>query len=1187
MRPPNPLTLLLANEHPEEIKLITLTMRKYYPGCRVEAVYSGEEALEWAVKQDWHVILVDEQLPRQTEQDILPELRRRAPNAAMIVLAEREDISAAVQVMRAGADFYLFKKSAVYLSELPMVTKEVLEKRELRARLALAQDRYSRLIEILTDVAYELDAEGRFTAVSPAMVSLLGYTPQELTGAHYSKLLHPDELQNAARRFDERRTAERATRQVELRLVPKGGIPSTAITVEINAIGLYHQQQLLGTVGVLRRSPARQSVQSPGQTASPSHPSSISTVSPSASPLRPPDTRSLLHETLTLPKAERRRSPRIALHIDARLSLNGSAWNGIALNISLSGIFLVFDGIVPVSENQPIRLGLMSEVGVLEIRGTVRGIREVSGPESEPRGKPALGLAVQFTGLQTTEELILASLLDNLRDQPGKVKLRAQLTSQETGDLLLEVSSLGAADHHAAIHPGPSPVEENLNPERRFAARVKVAIPARVEPGEPSAPGSQYTALTTNLSVHGACLRLQSPLKPLGRRFLVRLLPPPALAAQHAKRSVDSSDYTVAGEIVWSAPETTEPAELGGGSSAGTIRLGLRFLRFNDEGQRRLAELIGRFLTSPARLEEWSEETKLVSELMECRNERGQRIAVYHDSPRKTLPPGSPVVIISPGYGETKKEYLTLAYYFASNGFHVLRYDLTNHVGESEGGIEHSTLSSMRQDLSALLSFVEHTWPASPMSVVATSLAGRVALKALGQDPRVKLLVLLTCVVDVQATLLAVHQEDLIGSYLRGVRRGVINMLGFNIDADGWLADASKEGYADLQTTIRDARLVKTPVILFAAEQDAWVRMESVKDVQTALGPNVRHLYLIPEALHRLQENPRKARAVFRQLVSCCLEACYPLSHGGEIQEPSQREIGLQHRLERERARAQHHMAKTDAVEFWRDYLSHFHYIGNISDYWHLLDQIYSLMGRLDEGERILDVGCGNGNFGMFLVINHAYRQQNIPRGKFDPPRYVGIDFVPSALLQARRNLRKVTAELQGKFPTILMPHSLLRTSLGLVDLHMPLPFRNDQFDRIVCNLVLSYLDDPLFTLRELLRVLAPNGRLILTNLKPHADLSQVYRNFLNTAQRPEEVEEAKQLLNNSGRIMQGESDGIFRFFDKQELTMLLMSSGAVQPRIYSTFANQAFIAVAEKPGTVRKARVGALRLPPQPRTEA
>ncbi len=98
------------------------------------------------------------------------------------------------------------------------------------------------------------------------------------------------------------------------------------------------------------------------------------------------------------------------------------------------------------------------------------------------------------------------------------------------------------------------------------------------------------------------------------------------------------------------------------------------------------------------------------------------------------------------------------------------------------------------------------------------------------------------------------------------------------------------------------------------------------------------------------------------------------------------------------------------------------------------------------------------------------------------------------------------------------------------------------------------------------MRVLTPNGKLVITNLKPHADLSQIYRNFVQVTERPEEVEEARRLLNNSGKIKQGESDGVFRFFDRHEFATLLESSGAARPRIYTTFANQAYIAVAEKP---------------------
>ena len=89
-----------------------------------------------------------------------------------------------------------------------------------------------------------------------------------------------------------------------------------------------------------------------------------------------------------------------------------------------------------------------------------------------------------------------------------------------------------------------------------------------------------------------------------------------------------------------------------------------------------------------------------------------------------------PVVVIAPGYGETKRDYLTLAYYFVSNGFHVIRYDHTNHVGESEGRHFESSLSSMKEDFQSVIQFARRQWPHSPVLGVASSLAARVALKA-------------------------------------------------------------------------------------------------------------------------------------------------------------------------------------------------------------------------------------------------------------------------------------------------------------------------------------------------------------------------------------------------------------------------------------------------------------------------
>ena len=1403
----DPVTLLLVNEQAEEIKLVTISMRGFYPGCRVEAVYSAEEALEWASKQDWHVILLDEHLSPRSGLDILPELRQRAPNAAVIVQTEQTDATTAVQAMRAGADYYLFKKSPAFLTELMIVTREILEKRELRTRLDLTLERYLRLIETMTDMVYELDTEGRFVHVSPAFATLLGYSPQELIGSHYSKLVHSDAARIPERRFNERRTGVRATRNLQLRLATKTGtVTQTSIMeIELAATGLYNRQrQFLGTVGVIRdinkhkqeeariqhleeqlrqtdrlmelgrsvakvahelsspltgilddterllkkvqdlqledqlevvasqasraaqmgkalvaytepQRPVRLPVsislvienvlslagtdlrvhsiqveshlaqtlpeilgdagqlqqvflslisqsqralqgssqgsrllvttrmvgagEIPFPSASLPAPAPVSYVEvaitpegqgmanrekkgvretgfewtaasriiqehggvievdtppsggtrvrvwlpaietpqpPHVGPVadaeesqeQEPDTTTLLEKEQILPHHERRRSSRIDVWIKTRLILKGTTWEGATLNISLGGAYIVFEGVLLATENQPIRIGLVSDVGVLELPATLRSIREVTDRRDQAAANPALGLAVEFEELGTNERLILASLLDGLQEGSVSVTLTALLTPQETGDLLLEVSLGGAAGTTDTAQPiSSSEEEESVPQEHRLSVRINLAVPVRIETLNSSSRTRQYPAMTLNLSANGACIRLQAQPDSLGRRLLLRLsLPSDMFANQPTGASAGSLDCTVTGEVVWIAPDTAVAAESRVGDSASPLLIGFRLLHINEEAERVFEQMIARFLTTPFRIDEREEATRLISELIECRNQRDQRIAVYHDHPRKGLPPGAPIVIISPGYGETKKEYIALAYYLASNGFQVLRYDHSNHVGDSEGDMLQTTLSGMKQDLFSLLEYVKRTWPTSHIAVVATSLTGLVALKMVAQNSSVELMVLLTAVVDLQATLAAVHQEDHIDAFLRGVSLGVMNVLGFNVNADHFLDDAIKQGFTDLQTTIKDAQRTQIPVIFFSAEHDAWVNFESVKKVQAALPAGLSRLYLVPEALHRLHENPRKTRAVYRQIVTCCREEFYPFASRGQITEPSQREIGIQNRVERERARIQRHMGKAENIEFWRDYLAHFHYIVNSSDYWHLLDQIYSSLGMLERGERILDAGCGNGHFGMFLLINQAYRQRNAPSVKADPPHYVGVDFVPSALQQTQINLMNIFNELGGKFPASAITKSLMRTSLSLADLNRPLPFQDRQFDRIIANLVVGYLQDPLFTLRELMRVLSPNGKLIVTNLKPQADLSQIYRNFVQIAKQPEDIEQGRQILSNSGKIRQGESDGIFRFFEKQELAMLLTFSGAARPRIYSTFANQAYIAVAEKP---------------------
>ena len=555
----------------------------------------------------------------------------------------------------------------------------------------------------------------------------------------------------------------------------------------------------------------------------------------------------------------------------------------------------------------------------------------------------------------------------------------------------------------------------------------------------------------------------------------------------------------------------------------------------------------------------------ITSTQIEIKNSLGQQISAFYDCPQDSLPPCSPVVVISPGYGETKREYINLAYYLAVNGFHVLRYDHTNHVGDSDGDHVMTTLSSMMSDQRAMIEFVSKKWPESPQMLVASSLAGRVAIKTVSQYQRLSALVVLVGIMDVQGSLATVHQEDLLAAYQQGDRPGFANILGLNV-SDQFLKDVTENDFATLASTLRDSEKITTPVTFFSAEHDAWVQAESVNAVYSSFRSNQSNWYVIPEALHRLPENPRKAKSVYRQVVASCQKSFGLESARRAIIQPSRRQIGRQNRVEKEAANHRNAPVSQVSSEFWQDYLDHFNSISKCPDYLRLLDHVSRHLGPFHSGQRILDAGCGNGDFGLFFLVNqlHLLTLGKISQG--EPIHYVAVDLILGALKRAETNLTRTVDNVLAQFPTLSTSQIPINYSLAEGNLNNPLPFRDNQFDRITCNLVIGYLEDQLFTMRELFRVLAPNGKMVITNLKPEGDFSPIYQNLVESAKKYDELKEARELLNNYGKIRRAEKDGVFQFFGRQQWNNVLASIGAIHTQIYPTFANQAYLVVIEKP---------------------
>lgn len=142
------------------------------------------------------------------------------------------------------------------------------------------------ILKELPDIVYQINPDGYFNFINNS-VKVLGYEPKELIGKHFSQIIHPDDVKSFSRPFvlpkyngkvtgnteapkliDERRTGDRKTKEMEIRLIPKSWekrrkdskeIIGSIITLgDVSSTGHYDttvtekNKKFLGTLGIIR-----------------------------------------------------------------------------------------------------------------------------------------------------------------------------------------------------------------------------------------------------------------------------------------------------------------------------------------------------------------------------------------------------------------------------------------------------------------------------------------------------------------------------------------------------------------------------------------------------------------------------------------------------------------------------------------------------------------------------------------------------------------------------------------------------------------------------------------------------------------------------------------------------------------------------------------------------------------------
>ncbi len=203
------------------------------------------------------------------------------------------------------------------------------------------------------------------------------------------------------------------------------------------------------------------------------------------------------------------------------------------------------------------------------------------------------------------------------------------------------------------------------------------------------------------------------------------------------------------------------------------------------------------------------------------RNHEGHIIALCHDAPRQAQATLLPIVLLCPGYGMTQQAYVAFAYLLAESGLRVLRYDHSCHLGLSDGDPAQTTFTSLEDDLDTVLAFTQKMWPGASLTMVASDILGRIALRRQDWHRLIRRLILINPTLDLRNCLSTLHQRDLVQEHLAGIRFGLGNLLGIPLDIDRFLADAIAAQYTDVTALRNDLTHCDTEVVIVTASPEA------------------------------------------------------------------------------------------------------------------------------------------------------------------------------------------------------------------------------------------------------------------------------------------------------------------------------------------------------------------------------
>lgn len=251
--------VLIVDDEPIQLESLKEMITLY--GYNVETVQSGDAAITLLKNYTFDILLLDLNMPGVSGFDVIDYVTANHVPCKVVVVSGEASFESARMALQRGA--YDFLKKPYLPDELLTTMKNAAGKKRLefanltyKQRLEESEHLHRFIVEHSPDIVFMLDTEGKFTFLNDTVYQTLGYNKNELIGQHYSVLVSAQSRDQAKYVFMERRSDERKSRHVELKLKHRAEaeyryFDTSSMSVRLNR-GPGGEEEFQGTYGVAR-----------------------------------------------------------------------------------------------------------------------------------------------------------------------------------------------------------------------------------------------------------------------------------------------------------------------------------------------------------------------------------------------------------------------------------------------------------------------------------------------------------------------------------------------------------------------------------------------------------------------------------------------------------------------------------------------------------------------------------------------------------------------------------------------------------------------------------------------------------------------------------------------------------------------------------------------------------------------